>query len=66
MAIVSAVVSLLVLLSTAGNHWPVWAIAGTIGIVAAGLESCSKLGIDNLTVPIGSAAIAYGLIERLA
>ncbi|MFM6511142.1 MAG: phosphatidate cytidylyltransferase, partial [Microcystis panniformis] len=27
------------------------------------LETFSKLGIDNLTVPIGSAAIAYFLTQ---
>jgi phytol kinase len=66
MAIVSAIVSLLVLLPTHGHNWQSWATAGTIGLVAAGLESFSKLGVDNLTVPIGSAAIAYGLLELLA
>jgi phytol kinase len=66
MAIVSAIVSLLVLLPTHGHNWQSWATAATIGIVAAGLESFSKLGLDNLTVPIGSAAIAYGLLEFLA
>jgi phytol kinase len=65
MAIVSAIVALLVLLPTAGNHGLTWITAATIGIVAAGLESFSKLGMDNLTVPIGSAAIGYWLIERL-
>jgi phytol kinase len=66
MAIVSAIVSLLVLLPTAGNHWQVWVTAGTIGVIAAGLESFSKLGVDNLTVPIGTAAIGYGLMQWLA
>jgi phytol kinase len=66
MAIVSAIVALLVLLSTHGNHGPTWVTAATIGLVAAGLESFSKLGIDNLTVPIGTAAIGYGLMQWLA
>lgn len=66
MAIVSAIVSLLILIPTAGNDWPSWLSAMMIGLVAAGLESWSQLGIDNLTVPIGSAAMAYGLMQILA
>jgi phytol kinase len=65
MAIVSSLVAIAILLPTHGNHWQSWLAAIVIGPIAAGLESFSKLGIDNLTVPIGSAAIGYGLIELL-
>lgn len=37
------------------------AIALLAAFFATGLEAFSKLGIDNLTVPIGSALLAYGL-----
>lgn len=63
MVIVSAIVALCVLLPTAGNHPGTWLCGAVVGTAAAGLESFSKLGVDNLTVPIGSAAIAYGLVE---
>jgi phytol kinase len=66
MAIVSAIVALLVLLASHGNHWQSWVTAGAIGVVAAVLESFSSLGVDNLTVPIGTAAIGYGLMQWLA
>lgn len=40
-------------------------VSGAIALVTAGvatlLEAFSKLGIDNLTVPLGSALVAYGL-----
>lgn len=61
MAVASGLVSLLVLGSSYGFSLAVLAIAGTIALVATALESFSKLGIDNLTVPLGSAAIAYWL-----
>jgi phytol kinase len=40
-------------------------VAAILAIVAAGLEACSTDGLDNLTVPIGSAALAYGLVGWL-
>ncbi|MGB3491739.1 MAG: diacylglycerol/polyprenol kinase family protein [Elainellaceae cyanobacterium] len=61
MAIASAIVSVLVLGSTYGFSVAVFGIAIAIALAATALESFSTLGIDNLTVPLGSAAIAYWL-----
>ncbi len=36
-----------------------------VAMAAMGLEAFSKLGIDNLTVPLGSAVLAFCLIHRL-
>lgn len=36
-------------------------IALVLGVVATGLETFSRWGIDNLTVPLGSAGLAWGL-----
>ncbi len=36
-----------------------------VAMVAMGLEAFSKLGIDNLTVPLGSAVLAFYLIHGL-
>ncbi|TAE93851.1 MAG: phosphatidate cytidylyltransferase, partial [Oscillatoriales cyanobacterium] len=44
-----------------GNVWQTWAVSAVVALVAATLESVSKLGIDNLTVPIGSGAIGFFL-----
>ena len=61
MYLVSFAVRSLILLAVQGNIWQTWAVSGVVALVAATLESVSKLGIDNLTVPIGSAAIAFFL-----
>jgi phytol kinase len=61
MLLVSFVVSGVILLAVQGNLWQVWAMAGVIAIVATGLEAFSKFGIDNLTVPLGSALLGYWL-----
>jgi phytol kinase len=64
MAIVSTIVCLLILGGTIGFSFSVVLIAFTVGIFSAGLEAFSKFGIDNLTVPIAAAAIAYALVLR--
>jgi phytol kinase len=38
-----------------------WGIAGLVALVATGLEAFSKYGIDNLTVPLGSAWLCFAL-----
>jgi phytol kinase len=65
MAGVSAIVSLAILLPTVGNLWQIWVTALVVAGVATLLETYSKLGIDNLTVPIASAVLAYGLVSVL-
>ena len=34
-----------------------------VSAIATGLEAFSKYGLDNLTVPIGSAGLCYGLVH---
>jgi phytol kinase len=63
MAIVSALVCFLVLFSTMPMPVENLFIAMIVGVMAAGLEAFSKFGLDNLTVPIASAALAYGLAQ---
>lgn len=63
MVITSYVVSSLIFLSVQGNVWQTWVVPLAIAIVATGLEAFSKLGIDNLTVPLGSAAIGFFLSQ---
>lgn len=65
MAITSYAVSFLILLFVQGNIWQTWLVPVAIAIVATALESFSKLGIDNLTVPLGSAALGYYLSQLL-
>ncbi|HEY9611443.1 diacylglycerol/polyprenol kinase family protein [Allocoleopsis sp.] len=61
MALTSYAVTCLILLSVQGNVWQTWLVPIAIAIIATTLESFSKLGLDNLTVPLGSAALAYYL-----
>ncbi|MBE9101740.1 diacylglycerol/polyprenol kinase family protein [Vacuolonema iberomarrocanum] len=42
-----------------------WGVAGLVATAATALETFSKFGIDNLTVPLGSGAIAYLLVHLL-
>jgi len=65
MLVVSGLVSGLILLSIYGNLWPIWLIAASVAVAATALEACSNLGIDNLTVPLGSAGLAFWLIQHL-
>jgi phytol kinase len=61
MALTSYIVSSSILFAVQGNVWQTWTIPVAIAFFATALEAFSKLGIDNLTVPIGSAALAFFL-----
>ncbi|WP_227789075.1 MULTISPECIES: diacylglycerol/polyprenol kinase family protein [unclassified Nodularia (in: cyanobacteria)] len=63
MALVSYLISSLILLSVEGNIWQTWVISLAIAFAATSLEAISFLGIDNLTVPLGSAGLAFVLID---
>lgn len=65
MALTSYLVSSLVLLSVQGNVWQTWLVPVAIALVATVLEAFSKLGIDNFTVPLGSAAVGFFLSQLL-
>ncbi|MFQ4143461.1 diacylglycerol/polyprenol kinase family protein [Chlorogloeopsis sp. ULAP02] len=66
MAVVSYLIISLILLSVQGNIWQTWFISLGVALVATGLETFSFLGIDNLTVPLGSAALAFLLTQLMA
>lgn len=66
MAVVSYIVCSLILVFTLGNIWQTWLVSLAVAVVATGLEAFSLLGIDNLTVPLGSAAFAFVLIQLLS
>lgn len=65
MTLTSYVVSSSILFAVQGNVWQTWLIPVAIALFATGLEAFSKLGIDNLTVPLGSAALAFFLNQIL-
>ncbi len=61
MLLVSYSVCALVLLGVQGPVVATWLVAAAVAIVAALLESASKYGIDNLSVPLGTAAVCFWL-----
>lgn len=63
MTLISSLVAILILLGTQGNNWEILLISIFVGIFSTVLEAISFLGIDNLTVPIGSAFLAYTLVQ---
>jgi phytol kinase len=65
MALISFGVSVLILLNVQGAIWQTWAISVAIALTATALEAFSKYGIDNLTVPLGSATLAFLLVSWL-
>lgn len=65
MGAVSFAIATAILAATLDNGGLAVAIALLVSLCGTGLETFSKFGIDNLTVPIGSAAIAFGLVTAL-
>lgn len=65
MTLVTCIISTSIFLSVHGNIWQTWLVSLIVALVATGLEVFSFLGIDNLTVPIGSAALAFFLSELI-
>jgi len=63
MTVVSYLVSVIILLAARGSSWQIWLVSALVSILATLLESVSFWGIDNLTVPIGSAILAYSLSQ---
>lgn len=65
MALVSYIITSLILLNVQGNIWQTWVVSLAVALVATCLEAFSLYGIDNLTVPLGSAALSFFLIQLL-
>ena len=63
MAIATYLVTSAILLFSQGNSGQIWSISGVVAVVATALEAFSKLGIDNLTVPLASGLICYGYYQ---
>jgi phytol kinase len=52
-------------LGVQGNVWQTWVMSLAVALIATTLEAFSKFGIDNLTVPLGSAAVGFVLSQIL-
>ncbi len=64
MLVVSYAIVSIVLLNVHGNTWQTWVVGIPVAIVATGVESIAQWGLDNLTVPLSSAGLAFA-IDRL-
>lgn len=65
MAIASSIVTSVILGTVEGINWQIGVISLIIALVATSLEAFSKLGIDNLTVPLGSALFSFLCVQKL-
>lgn len=63
MLLVSYCVCVSVLLAVQGPVLATWVVAGVGAAIATVLESISKYGIDNLSVPLGTAAVCFWLTQ---
>jgi phytol kinase len=61
LGIISYLINTIILLAVQGNTPATWLVGIPVAIAAVGLESVSQFGIDNLTLPVGTALLAYGL-----
>lgn len=59
MLAISCAISCSILLNVQGNSWQTWVVCLSVAVLATVLEAFSKFGIDNLTVPLGTAALAF-------
>jgi phytol kinase len=61
MALVSYAIACTILFAIQGNIWQTWSVPCVVALLATSLEAFSRLGIDNLTVPIASAGVCWWL-----
>jgi phytol kinase len=61
LVMVSYFITTVVLYVAQGSSPSTWLVGLPIAIAAMGLESISQFGLDNLTLPIGTAFLAFGL-----
>lgn len=60
---VSFLITSLILGAVWGHHPVIWLTSLIVAIIATSLETFSQLGVDNLTVPLGSATLAFILLK---
>jgi phytol kinase len=64
MLLVSYTIVSIVLFSVQGNIWQTWIVGIPVAIAATAVESIAQWGLDNLSVPLVSAGLAFW-IDRL-
>jgi phytol kinase len=61
MLVVSYAIVAIVLLSVQGNIWQTWAVGIPVAIAATAVESIAQWGLDNLSVPLIGAGLAFAI-----
>jgi len=59
MATAALIVTGTVLTFVIGNSWQTWTIAIVVAAISTAAEAFSKVGVDNLTVPLASGFLCY-------
>ena len=65
MAAAALIVISAILISIEGNSWQMWTISLVVSLIATIAEAFSKLGIDNLTVPLASGFLCFFGVQAL-
>jgi phytol kinase len=65
MLLVSYGIVSIVLFSVQGNIWQTWVVGIPVAIVVTAIESIAQWGVDNLTVPLSSAGLAFVINQFL-
>jgi phytol kinase len=63
--LVSYIITTIILYIAHGNLPIVWLVGIPVAIVAVILESISQFGLDNISLPLGAALLAFWLTEIL-
>jgi phytol kinase len=61
MFLVSYAIVSIVLFSVQGNIWSTWMVGIPVAIAATAVESIAQWGLDNLSVPLISAGLAFAI-----
>jgi phytol kinase len=61
MFVVSYAIVSIVLFSVQGHSWSTWMVGIPVAIAATAVESIAQWGLDNLSVPLISAGLAFAL-----
>jgi phytol kinase len=65
MCLVSYVIVTIVLFSVQGNLWQTWFVGVPVAIVATAVESIAQWGLDNLSVPLVGAGLAFAINQMM-
>ncbi len=65
MAVAAFIVTGAILGLVEGNNWQTWTISLVVALVSTIAEAFSKLGIDNLTVPLASGFLCFFAVQAL-